>query len=568
MKKQFQSMLLLKLPFCTHRDVLKVDENFRTKSPFRPVPSLALASLAAFIDKYKKIDYRLKVIDLNIEAYTEPGVAIDTAVYPGLLAECLKNNGYDVLALSAMFVFNVKWVAAAVKLSRKFHPQAKIIIGGGYPTLFPEQCLRTDDIDDAVIGEGEAALLHLLNRYNDFRDIELEKKFPFEGYASKNADNEISISRNRQHFIDPADLPVPAWHYLDIEKYFKRSGNKTLPIEGSRGCPYRCSYCCTYLSWGRAVRYKPFDNLVNEICRLKDKYGLETLAFVDDNLSFSKEWIKKFLNRIIDANLPLKLTASNFSVKHLDEEVIGLLVRAGMAKFGIAVESGSPEMQRRINKNIDFNKVRQVVKIMKSRNLHVHICWMVGFPGETIEQINRTFNFARELKAHSHQFLTVLPYPGTQLFDEAKSEGLLVFDENELDKFDNRKCDYIKSKEWDYDKLQEMIYDVNIELNFLDNILLESEEGVNEMLRTLEGFILKLPEHIIARIIIGYIYKRKNNPEKNAQYYDSAVKLLQDDKLRGTFLKYLSWQHPIISDFNYYLRSGRHELVKTHENVR
>lgn len=562
MKEQFKSILLLKLPFCTHRDVLSVDENFRTKSPFRPIPSLALASLAAFIDKYKKIDYQLKVVDLNIEAYTEPGIPINTTIYMDLLVNCLKNNNYDVLALSAMFVFNVKWVTAAVKLSREFNPQAKIIIGGGYPTLFPERCLKTDEIDDAVIGEGEATLLHLLNRHNDYHDDELEKKFPFEGYASKNANKEISIFKNRQYFIDPADLPVPAWHYLDIEKYFRRSGNKTLPIEGSRGCPYRCSYCCTYLSWGRKVRYKPFENLINEIRQVKNKYGLETLAFVDDNLSFSKDWIKKFLNYIININLPLKLTASNFSVKHLDEEVVGLLVKAGMVKFGIAVESGSPEMQKRINKNIDFNKVKEVVKIMKSHNLHVHICWMIGFPGETIEQINRTFNFARELKAHSHQFLTVLPYPGTQLFDEAKSEGLLVFDESELDKFDNRKCDYIKSNEWDYDKLQEMIYDVNIELNFLNNIMLDSKEGTDDMLQTLEGFILKLPEHIIARIIIGYIYKQKNNLEKNTQYYDSAAKLFEDTKLRNTFLKYLSWQHPIINDFNYYLRSKMAKPIK------
>lgn len=555
----FTSILLLKVPFCTHTEALNTDENFRTKAPFRPIPSLALASLCAFIDKYKKIPYSIKAVDINIEAYTKPNTPIDTTSYMDLLADCIKNSSYNVLALSAMFVFNVKWVETTVKLSRKFHPDAKIIIGGGYPTLFPEHCLKTNDIDDAIIGEGEATILHILNRYNNYRDPEFENKFPLGEYATKDKDGKITIFKQRPSFIDPADLPIPAWKHLNIEKYFERSGDKTLPIEGSRGCPYRCSYCCTYLSWGRKIRYKPYENLINEAIEIKNSYRVETLRFIDDNLSFSKEWIKNFLNKIAIIKLPLKLAASNFSVKHLDKEIIGLLVKAGMEKFGIAVESGSPQIQKNINKNLDFDKVREIVSIMRSYNLHIHICWMVGFPNETLSQINQTFNFARELKANSNQFLTVLPYPGTELFNEAKSAGLLVFDETELDKFDNRKCDYLKSKEWDYNKLQDMIYDVNIEINFLNNPSLSTKEGADYLLKTLENFILRLPEHIIARIIIGYIYKQRGDTNKCNEYYDSVGRLLNNKKLRMIFTKYMSWQHPIIDDFNHYL--ANHEIT-------
>ena len=79
--KQFKSILLLKLPFYTHPDALSKDEDFRVKFPYRPVPSLALATLCAFIDKYKTFDYSLKAIDVNIEAYTEPDIPIDLSVY-------------------------------------------------------------------------------------------------------------------------------------------------------------------------------------------------------------------------------------------------------------------------------------------------------------------------------------------------------------------------------------------------------------------------------------------------------------------------------------------------------
>lgn len=552
---QFKSILLLKVPFCTHTEAAYTDENFRTKAPFRPVPSLALAALCAFIDKYKKINYNIKAVDINIRAYTKPGIPINTTVYTDLMTDCIKNTEYDVLALSVMFVFNIKWAQTAVKLSRRFHPGAKIIIGGGYPTLFPERCLKTSDIDDVIIGEGEATLLHILNRYNNFCDPEFEKKFPIGSYASKDENGKIAIQRQTSHFINPSDLPVPTWSYLNIEKYFKKSGDKTLPIEGSRGCPYRCSYCCTYLSWGRKVRYKPYENLASEVAEIKNNYSVETLRFVDDNLSFSKEWINNFLKKVLSMHLPLKLTASNFSAKHLDEEIINLLVKAGMQKFGIAIESGSPEIQKRINKNLNFDKAREVVQIMHRHNLHIHICWMIGFPGETLEQIEQTFNLARELKANSNQFLTVLPYPGTQLFNEAKSANLLVFDENDLDKFDNRKCDYLKSNEWNYDKLQDMIYDVNIEINFLNNPALDTKEGTDYILSSLENFILRLPEHIVAHIIIGYIYKQKDNIEKYQKHYNSAIKLFENKKLNTTFTKYLSWRHPIIDDFNQFLKA-------------
>jgi hypothetical protein len=187
---------------------------------------------------------------------------------------------------------------------------------------------------------------------------------------------------------------------------------------------------------------------------------------------------------------------------------------------------------------------------------------MIGFPNETIDQINSTFDFARELRAHSNQFQTVLPYPGTQLFEEAKRANLLLFQEDALDKFEVRKCDYLKSDEWDYDKLREMIYDVNIELNFLNNFLLDTKKGMDYMLRYLESFLPRLPDHIIARIVVGYIYKQKNNMAKCEEYYNSVLSLFEDKSLYNTFIKYFSWQHYIIDDFNQYLKTNGLEIQK------
>ncbi|MEK9177725.1 MAG: radical SAM protein, partial [Patescibacteria group bacterium] len=310
----------------------------------------------------------------------------------------------------------------------------------------------------------------------------------------------------------------------------------------------------SFIFCGPRIRYKPVDSLINEILEIKKRYNdIKTLRFIDDNLSFSKDWIKDFLTRIIDMKLPLKLEIQNFSVKHLDEEVLSLLIKAGMTTLTIAVETGSPEMQKRINKNLNFDMVRKLVKMIKSHGFHLHICWMVGFPNETLDQINETFNLARELKANSNQFVTVLPYPGTQLFDEAKRDNLLVFSEDDLDKFDNRRCDYIKSDQWNYNQLQKIIYDANIEINFLNNPSLETATGRDGLLEFFKPLLPALPEHIILHLIIGYIYKQKNCYSEYKKHYNIARELFKDKKLSETFSKYLSWDNPIIKDFNQFL---------------
>ena len=293
--------------------------------------------------------------------------------------------------------------------------------------------------------------------------------------------------------------------------------------------------------------------MINEIVSVNNKYNDISLYFIDDNISFSKEWVMQFLTSIVDTGLRLNVIVSNFSAKHLDEEIIDLLVKVGIKDFNMGVESGSPEIQRQIKKRINFDKVRETVGIIKSKKSNARLLWMLGFPNETIEQMNMTFNLARELRADSNQFLAVLPYPGTVLFNEAKSQNLLVFDENNLDKFDYRKSDYIKSEEWNYDKLHEMIYDANIEMNFLNNPSLETMEGREYILEGFKNLIKSLPEHIIAHIVIGYIYNQKNNAGEYESHYNTAIELLENKTLYDTFFKYLSWDNPVIKDFNQYL---------------
>ncbi len=557
--REYRKILLLKVPHYIHPDGVPENENFRLKSAFRPIPSFALATLCAFLEKHNTFGYQINAVDINIEAYKKPGDPIDIFEYPALLEEHIKNNDYDVLAISVMFVFNVRWLGMAVSFSRKYHPQAKIIVGGGYPTIFPGKCLQDYDVDSIVIGEGESSLVHILNRYNNFSDPTFETKFPFDGYGEKAENGSIQISPLKS-FLDMNDIPAGAWHYLNVEKYFKNSGYRMLAIEGVRGCPYRCTFCNTQLTWGYKLRYKKVDTLIAEMLELKEKYRAH-LHFVDDNRSIDKEWMIDFLQKAIKNNIEMEPVPSSFHVHHLDEKIIDLLKESGIKTIGIAVETGSMQMQKRLKKNLNFEKVKKVVNLIKSKGLRVHINYLFGFPHETMDQIQETLQLARQLKAHSNQLLALIPYPGTEIFEEARRDNLLAFDMDSLDHYGPRRCDYIISDEWNAAKLEEIIYDLNIELNFLDNASLY----IPEQLDTFRDFCINLlgrfPEHIAAYLTAGYLYKQKNDMDNCVKYYQGAIQRFKDKTTYDTFHKYLSWDNRIINDFNLYCRTGGIEIA-------
>jgi len=249
-----------------------------------------------------------------------------------------------------------------------------------------------------------------------------------------------------------------------------------------------------------------------------------------------------------------------FSIHTLNEEIIDLLAKIGIKKIGLAIETGSSAMQKQLKKNVNFERAKKVISYIRSKNYQVELNWMIGFPKETLEQINETLDLARELKSDRNQFYIYLPYPGTELFEIARCEDLIKFDVSDLSNFDYRSSDYLKSDEWDYAKLQEMIYDANIELNFLHNPGVATAEGREVMLYWFENHILPgLPEHVIALIMLGYFYKKKGQHNKVKKYYDRAIKSLGRESLSKTFSKYLSWDNDIIRDFNSY----RKKLVKT-----
>ena len=561
-----------------HNQELKEEQkklqDVKTKTPFRPIPSLALASLSAFFEKYNTHGYKLKCIDINLAAYDDNGIVenkdddeikhIDTKKYIEILEDTIAKEEYDILAISAMFVMSQRWVVDAVKFSRKHKPKAKIMIGGGYPTIYPEYVLKKHDIDISIVGEGDDTFVHAVNRLNNIVDEKFNKEFAFEGYAAKDKDGKIFYSPRKKGFIDLKELPPANYKWLDLENYFKKSGQKTLPLEASRGCPYGCTYCNTFISWGKSVRYKNVDSLIEEVAALQNTSKPE-IHFVDDNLSFDRNWTMDFLDKLIERDLKLNVSCANFHYKRLDEEILEKLFKAGVNEVKFALESGAETTNKRIHRVLDLKKAKRLVDFCRSKNKSSVTFWMVGFPGESIEELRETFTAARDVGSTKVIFSMVMPYPGTKLYDEAMSASAISVNTNNssvknidemIDLFLYRSSkSIVQSKQWSTETINNLMYDANIDLNFLNSPGLKTEYERNFLMSESLRVLKSIPEHAVANMLVGHLFELKNDLIHSNFYYDKAKSIFKIQDHKDTFLKYLHWESPVVKSFLNYIEN-------------
>ena len=548
-------------------------DDIKTKTPFKPIPSLAIATLSSFFAKYQTYDYNLKCIDINLLIYDhkEDHENIDIRKFSKIIEDTIANENYDILALSAMFVMSQKWVSETLYYSRKYHPKAKIIIGGGYPSIYPEYVLKKHDIDVSVVGEGDDTFLNVVNRLNNVVDKKFEKDYPLEGYAAKDPSGKVFFVPRKKGFIDLNCLPPASYNWLDVNKYFKKSGTNTLPMEASRGCPYGCTYCHTDITWGRKVRYKSVDNLIKEIEHLNKNFKPQ-FHFIDDNMSFDREWVIEFLDKLAEKKLNLfHVSASNFHYRRLDEEILDKLFKVGVESISIALESGSEVINKRIHRVLDWERAKRIVNHVRKKQKAAVCFWMVGFPGETMSQLKETFKKAKEIRSTKALFSKVTPYPGTKLWETAKELDALTTDdrhsledpESMIDLFLYKSSKgIVKSDEWTTETVNNMLYEANIDLNFLNSPGLETENERNFLMTQSQNLLKSIPEHIIANIMLGYLYQLKNDNEKCEFYYKIAKKLFKDDSARTTFQKYLHWDNKVIKHFVEYFEREDSNLLE------
>ena len=288
----------------------------------------------------------------------------------------------------------------------------QMILGGPLATAVPEGLARLPEVSAVVVGEGELALLSLL-------DTPKKEWSTLRGIAFVDDDGEYHCHRDRAVVEKLDELPHVDYSFVDYQKYVDFQEHLSIPqsvfMTISRGCLYRCTYCATPVLWPGKVRRMSVDRVIAEIKWQQERYPGLTMAFMDDSFFADRQWLQDFFSAVE----PLKVRYATIGrADHLRPDDVDRLAATGCIYVSMGVETGNDQMQKAIKKRLSLDKVAPVVERLAKHSIFAKCFFMLGFPQETPDQMAETINFAVDLKKRGMSdciFFPVNLYAGTEL---------------------------------------------------------------------------------------------------------------------------------------------------------
>src|SRR3989344_7187014 len=339
------------------------------------------------------------------------------------LLDKIKQFKPDILGVT-MFSFNfIKTYELINKL--KNETNLPITLGGCHVSSYRKRVLEATKADFAVFGEGELAMLELC------QGKPLNKIY---GLIYR-SNNEIIENQARMLVQNLDSLPFPAYERFELERYSFYI-DKRLPITTSRGCPYLCVYCSANLTVGRGFRARSPENVLAEIEHWYN-IGFRSFEFVDDCYNFDIARAKKICDLLIEkqkAGMKIEWRCgSGIRADRVDEELLTKMKTAGCIFTSYGLETGSPEILKRIKKAITLKKAEEAFTLTKKVGITFSVNFIIGHPDETYNKAMESINFAEYLAdkigVDYVNFHNMIPYPGTELYIYIKEHGRFLLPE-------------------------------------------------------------------------------------------------------------------------------------------
>lgn len=345
------------------------------------------------------------------------------------ILDCIKEGlSYDDLRARFMewkpqvvgfqiFSYDFDSVVKSIQIIKEVSKETVVVIGGAHVSASSRKALEEiEDADFAIAGEGEIGLPMLLQR------ILRKEQIPYEDIPGLMWRNGENIYENGRVLINDLDsLGFPAWDLMPPASYpdnpqggfFERF--PIAPISTTRGCPYLCTFCGSGVNMGHKLRLRSVAHVLNEMVMLYHAFGVREFHIIDDMFNFYKERVFEFCKGIKDRKLDISYTFPNgLRLNQLDEQMLQMMKDTGAYAFTVGIESGSQRILNAMNKNLTLEIIEEKVNLINSAGLEPSGFFIIGYPGETIDDIKATIRFAKKLKLKRAHFSNFLPLPGTQ----------------------------------------------------------------------------------------------------------------------------------------------------------
>ncbi|MFA6450041.1 MAG: radical SAM protein [bacterium] len=383
-----------------------LETNVRAGTPI--LPPLGLAAIAGAL---AQDGHDVRVLDLDLADVCGEPESI-------LLAGELASFAPDIAGLTSI---TPTWHDAIriAKDIKEMRPETSVVFGGLHATLFPEETLASGAVDLVIRGEADFALNELIRTG-----------------SPKDVPGAVSLTNGKPDYSAPRDvvedldtLPFPAWEKFETNRYRMSHLTERLRpggfIETSRGCPFGCIYCDKTI-FGRRFRAKSPERVVSEIEAMLRLHKFRELHIVDDGFTTDLNRAKEICRLIVSRGLKFNFNLFNgVRADRLDDELCGLLKRAGCWQVAFGVESGNERVLESVSKGLSKDSIRRAVGLCKKHGLETFGFFMIGFPEDTAKTVLETINFAVELDMTISKYDIAVPLPGTPMFETLDRKGLI-----------------------------------------------------------------------------------------------------------------------------------------------
>lgn len=522
-------------------EIYDVTKNGKKTRMFVGGIPIGVLSISSYVKKYSE-NTEIKIIDFNliINGLVKNSEIDKYNSFRELYVDIMEqysNYKPDIVAISAIFNSSFECIQECAEIIRKKFEETRIIVGGGLATNAYKMLLANiPTIDAACVGEGEVPFANLAK--SDDIDEALEKQEAF--FTRNKMENNILVNANFVKNLD--DIPPFDYGLISFDEYAEDShyGNvmsknkisRVLNICSTRGCPHKCTFCCSHSVHGRTIRYHSAERIIADIQFAINRLKIDTITFNDDNFLYDRERALCILKYLSDKNLNVTFP-NGFTIYRIDDEISEALSAAGVKEAALALESGNQNtLDNIIKKPLKLEMVKPAIESLRKAGLYVRGFFMIGFPGETKESIKDSIDYLCQLEFNWVMVYTVTPFLGSEIYEICKENNYLLKN-SELQLF--YECT-IETPDFDASYISREAYLTNLKVNFVNNY--DMKVGNYELaLMRFEKIISQAKDHAVAYYCAAFCANKLGDIEKGSAYKTEILRIVEKSDLWNDYIK-------------------------------
>ena len=364
---------------------------YNPRAVFYTMP-LAVMAIASALDR-DNID--VVIVDGRLE--NDPVAAVIAAARS---AVCV-----GVTVLTGAPIHDALAVSRAIKST---YPTMPIVWGGWHPSLFASECLDEPAVDIVVSGQGEDTFRNIVDRLIAGEPVAGTQSAPLK---------------------DLNAFPAHDYSLIPVERFFALKGSRQIDYISSQGCRFRCAFCADPAVFNRGWTGLAPERIADEIAFLDQRYSVDDVAFQDETFFTHAQRVNALADEFLKRNLSITWTATLRADQacRLGDELFAKVVRSGLRRVMVGVESGSQEMLDRLQKDMKLEQVRATADMCTRHGVGAIFNFIVGFPGESEPSMQATLALAKDQRRSNPDFETPIfyyrPYPGNPMAELSAERG-------------------------------------------------------------------------------------------------------------------------------------------------